>query len=111
VAFASRTPIKSFAFALAFGATIVAMPGAAADDGVQRGRQLAQARCASCHMIAPQHREELADAPPFDVIARKANFDSNQLINLLTSPHHKMNFALSPSEAADIAAYMHTLAR
>jgi hypothetical protein len=62
-------------------------------------------------MIAPQQREELAAAPPFEVIARKANFDSDQLINLLTSPHHKMNFALRPGEAADIAAYMRTLAR
>jgi hypothetical protein len=62
-------------------------------------------------MIAPHQQEVLADAPPFEVIARKASFDSDQLINLLTSPHHKMNFALSPGEAAEIAAYMRTLAR
>jgi hypothetical protein len=90
--------------ALAFDATIVAMPGATADDAVQRGGQLARIQCASCHMIAPHQREELADAPPFEIIARKASFDSDQLINLLAftlnvpRPRHNPQHTKAASE-------------
>jgi mono/diheme cytochrome c family protein len=97
--------------ALAFVATIVIGPQAFAADSARQGEQLARQRCAPCHIVAPHAREESADAPPFEVIARKAGFDTDQLINLLTGPHRKMNFALTPDEAAEIAAYMRTLAR
>jgi hypothetical protein len=91
--------------------TIVLNVHAFAADNARLGQQLARERCAPCHIVAPHAREESADAPPFDVIARKAGFDTDRLMNLLTSPHPKMNFALTPNEAAEIAAYMRTLGR
>jgi mono/diheme cytochrome c family protein len=43
-------------------------PALAAD--ADNGKRLAEARCVTCHMVAPSPRREVADAPPFDVLAR-----------------------------------------
>ncbi len=42
-------------------------PALAAD--ADNGKRLAEASCVTCHMVAPSPRREVADAPPFDVIA------------------------------------------
>jgi mono/diheme cytochrome c family protein len=81
--------------------------GAEADAG----RRLAQLRCAACHIVAPNQRQELADAPPFEVIGRKFGFDTDMLILGLMGPHAKMNFSLTRPEAIDLAAYIRTLGR
>jgi mono/diheme cytochrome c family protein len=82
---------------------------AAADADV--GRSIAQQRCAPCHIIAPGQPNEFAQAPPFDAIGRKARFDTDMLAYLLLEPHPKMNFVPTQREAADVAAYIQTLAR
>ena len=63
------------------------------------------------HIVAPHQRQEIADAPPFEVIGRKFGFDSDMLVFNLMGPHAKMNFSLRRSDAQDIAAYISTLAR
>jgi len=81
----------------------------AADAG--RGQRLAVGHCASCHSVAPPGRGEVADAPPFEVIARKYRFDADMIAHAIAGPHPKMNFSPQAEEAADIAAYIAALRR
>jgi mono/diheme cytochrome c family protein len=77
----------------------------------QQGRRLAQIRCAVCHIVEPNQRDEIADAPPFMIIGGKFGFDPDALVIALVGPHAKMNFSLRRPEAEDVAAYIGTLAR
>ncbi|MGP0091648.1 MAG: c-type cytochrome [Xanthobacteraceae bacterium] len=95
--------------ATALTANLVMAQALAAD--ADRGRQLAQQRCAGCHVVAPNQRNEVAEAPPFDTIARKLGFGGDALAFALMGPHPKMNFSPTRREADDIAAYMRTLAK
>ncbi len=96
-----------FLIALAMAGAATAQAARAAD--VRRGEQLAQNHCASCHIVAPHARNEVADAPPFEVIGGKYGFNAGMIANAITGPHRKMNFVPDPEEAADIAAYIATL--
>jgi mono/diheme cytochrome c family protein len=77
----------------------------------KEGQRLAQARCAPCHIVVPHQREELARSPPFDAIARKAEFNAGMLAYLILAPHPGMNMTLTRWEADDIAAYIVTLGK
>ena len=68
-------------------------PALAAD--ADNGKRLAEARCVTCHMVAPSPRREVADAPPFDVIARKYQVQPETLAFAILDPHPRMNVALS----------------
>ena len=87
----------------------VTLPALAAD--ADNGKRLALARCTGCHIIAPNHREEVADSPPFETIGRKFGFNSELLVTTILAPHPKMNLMLKRSEADDIAAYIGSLAK
>ena len=102
-----RLLVHSSVVLLALAAAVAAAPARAAD--ARRGERLAQTHCAACHIVAPHAREEVADAPPFEVIARKYGFDAGAITTAIAGPHAKMNFMPDPAEAADIAAYMATL--
>jgi len=85
--------------------------GAEAADA-ENGARIAQSRCAACHVVVvPGSQRIVADAPPFETIARAFDFNSDRLVFRLLEPHPKMNFALTRPEADDVAAYMGTLAR
>jgi len=77
----------------------------------ESGKRLAQACCASCHAIEPNQGRQVADAPPFDLIASR--FGNNPEITAfsLLDPHPRMNMTLTRREAQDIAAYISTLAK
>jgi len=77
----------------------------------EAGRRLAQMQCAPCHIVMRSQRQEVADAPPFEVIGRKFGFNSDALVVNLMGPHAKMNFSLRRSDAENIAAYISSLAR
>ncbi len=77
---------------------------------VQTGRRLAESRCAPCHTVGPWRRDELADAPPFEVLARKFP-DSASLVAALRGPHRKMNFRPTQAESENLAEYIRSLAR
>jgi mono/diheme cytochrome c family protein len=77
----------------------------------ENGKRLAQARCASCHAIEPNPARQVADAPPFDVIARRFGDNPEILAFSLLDPHPRMNMTLTRREAQDIAAYISTLAK
>jgi cytochrome c len=81
----------------------------AADPG--RGKDIAEHQCAACHQVAPHSRNELADAPPFELIGRKNGFDAAALAFALLEPHPKMNFSPNQRDAEDVAAYISTLSK
>lgn len=86
--------------------TVTALAG-----DVERGKRIAEDRCAACHIVGRGLRGIVADSPPFEVIGRKYGFAEDNLIPALVGPHAKMNFAVRGREADDLAAYIATLAR
>ncbi len=75
------------------------------------GRRLAQSTCVACHIVERNQHNEVADAPPFAVIGRKFEFNSDSLVVALMGPHAKMNFSLTRRDADNIAAFIVTLKR
>jgi len=87
----------------------VASAALAAD--ADNGRRLAAMRCVACHIVAPDQRRDVTDAPPFEVIARKFATSPETLAFSLLDPHPRMNVMLTRREAQDIAAYINTLVK
>jgi mono/diheme cytochrome c family protein len=95
---------------LAIGAFLDSGALQAAD--IAHGETLARRWCATCHVVAPNQQRTTGEAPPFATVGRKPDFDVNRLTFFLLDPHPKMpNMSLTRTEAADIAAYIATLAR
>ncbi len=84
-------------------------PALAAD--VEKGKRIAQGRCAPCHTIVSMQRQELSNSLPFDQIAKRNDLDPAMLAFLILSPHPRMNVTLSRDEADDLAAYIISLRR
>lgn len=97
----------------AFLAAIAAFGSEAARAAdVERGETLARRWCATCHVVGTDQQRPTGEAPPFAVVAKRPDFDVNRLAFFLLDPHPKMpNMSLTRSEAADLAAYIATLAR
>ena len=98
-------------FAICCIACLPLLASGAFAGGADAGKRLAQLRCAACHIVAPNARNELADAPPFEVIARKFAGNPDLLVANLMGPHAKMNFGLPRTEAIDVAEYIRSLGR
>jgi mono/diheme cytochrome c family protein len=76
------------------------------------GERLARRWCSSCHVVAANQRQATGEAPPFATIASKPDFDAAKIALFLLDPHPKMpDMGLSRAEAADLAAYISTLAK
>jgi mono/diheme cytochrome c family protein len=90
---------------------VILLPSTALADDIARGRLLAQQRCAPCHAVAPHQRNEVADSPPFEVIARKYGFDEGAIAGAILAPHPRMNWTFTPRQAKEIAAYIGSLPR
>jgi len=85
-------------------------PVAAAD--AHNGEQLARRWCEPCHVVASDQREVTGEAPPFASIASRPGFEAARIAMFLLDPHPKMpDMSLTRIEAADLAAYIATLAR
>jgi mono/diheme cytochrome c family protein len=91
--------------------TLAGTPGFAAD--ARNGEQLARRWCVACHVVASsQHRSSTDQAPPFATIASRPGFNTGKLALFLLDPHPKMpDMGLARTQAADLAAYIQTLAR
>ena len=88
------------------------LPGAAAlAADADNGKRLAEMRCATCHIVSPDQRREISNAPPFDVIGRKFASSPETLAFAILDPHPRMSVTLTRPEALDIAAYISSLAR
>jgi mono/diheme cytochrome c family protein len=92
-------------------ASLPVMASAALGADAEAGKRLAQQQCAVCHIVEPNQRDEVGEAPSFDVIGRKFGADSDLLMFDLMGPHAKMNFALRRREAADVAEYIQSLVK
>ena len=84
---------SSLVLAVILGVT----PAFAADP--DNGERLAQARCVPCHIVEPDQPSQVADAPPFEVIARKVGRNRDTLAFSLLEPHPRMNLTLTRREA------------
>jgi mono/diheme cytochrome c family protein len=93
---------------LLLSAIFTATAAFAAD--ADNGRRLATARCVSCHGH-PGQSHDVAQATPFEVIARKFTPTPQALAFWILDPHPRMNLTLTRREAEDIAAYINTLAK
>ena len=91
---------------------LAAICGAAAAQAgeLEAGQQLAQSRCAPCHVVGPWRGDVFAVAPPFEAIARKFPGGTADLIDAISGPHPRMNFRPTESEARVIAVYIRSLA-
>ena len=97
------------AAAAMFAATVLASPAMASD--ADNGLKISKRWCASCHVVAPDQKQAVADVPTYAEIARKTT-DYKALILFLTKPppHGQMpDMALSQPEIADIVTYISTL--
>jgi cytochrome c len=101
--------LRQLPFFLVFSAIGAGSTAIAAD--ADNGKRLAEARCVTCHNVGLVQRREVADAPPFETIARKFAFSPELLAFAMLEPHPRMNVALTRREAQDIAAYINTLAK
>jgi mono/diheme cytochrome c family protein len=106
-----RQRLNRFACCSALALTLVPVPGEAAD--ADNGSRLAHRWCEACHVVsATQRRASTDQAPPFATIARRRGFDAAKIALFLLDPHPKMpDMSLTRAEAADLAAYIASLAR
>jgi mono/diheme cytochrome c family protein len=88
------------------GVTSLASSALAADAA--NGQRLARQRCAPCHVVVPEQRQEVANSPPFTEIALKFA-DADIIVGAILDRHSRMNVTVSRAEAADLAAYIQTL--
>jgi hypothetical protein len=68
------------------------------------GKCLTELRCSPCHIVMPHQREEVADSPPLETIARKFGFNADMLALSMRDPHPRMNITVTGREAEDLAA-------
>jgi mono/diheme cytochrome c family protein len=92
---------------VAFAAILIAQSAMAAD--ADNGKRVAQQRCSTCHIVEPDQRQEVADSPPFETIARKFGNQPELIAFAILQPHPRMNLSFTRREAEDIAAYISTL--
>ena len=78
----------------------------------EHGEALAKRWCASCHIVAPDQTRGADSVPTFASIARRPDFSAEKTAKFLMDPHPKMpDMQLGRSEAADLGAYIASLAR
>jgi mono/diheme cytochrome c family protein len=92
-------------------ASLPVMASTALGADAEAGKRLAQQECAVCHVVESNQRNEIGEAPPFEIIARKFGADADTLLFDLMGPHAKMNFSLRRREAADVAEYIRSFAK
>lgn len=97
-------PLLAAILAVAASAATVAQ----AADAVE-GARLSRQWCADCHVVGAAQGHAMSDAPSFQSIAQRPDFDAKVISYYLLSPHPPMpNLTLSRHEADDLAAYIAT---
>jgi mono/diheme cytochrome c family protein len=87
-------------------------PASAFASDAAAGKDLANKWCSACHLVAAGQERAPTVAPPFATIAKKSGSDLEQLAKSMLAPHPQMpGRELSRDQAADIAAYIATLAK
>ena len=80
-----------------------------ADPDADRGLDLAQRWCSSCHVIGPSF--DGGDAgPSFESVAKRPGQSTNNLRNWLAEPHEPMpDFQLTADQYEDLVAHIMSL--
>jgi mono/diheme cytochrome c family protein len=93
-----------------FLALFAAPSVAAAAGDPQRGRELAEQWCSSCHLVSAEQQTASTDAPPFETIADRSPDEFSWLEAFLADPHPPMpQLSLSRDEIRDLVAYIASL--
>lgn len=81
-----------------------------AEASAERGREIAERWCASCHLTAPDQTRALADVPTFMSIAGRSDGDLGWLEAFLFEPHPPMpDMRLSRRDIQDLVDYFKDL--
>lgn len=81
---------------------------------VERGRALAEARCAACHAVTANVSSPNPESPGFEDIANRKSLTSATLRQYLRDAHNypeAMQFKLDRGQVRDLSAYVVTLKR
>ncbi|MEO8115565.1 MAG: c-type cytochrome [Phenylobacterium sp.] len=87
-------------------------PDVAFDPAVLRGRDFVSHRCRGCHAVNPSGASTYAAAPPFRTLGQVHTPETLRLTvaDISRAGHHGMpQTIITPSEAADIMAFMRAL--
>jgi mono/diheme cytochrome c family protein len=100
------------ALAVALALSAAASNAAAAPADPAQGEKLAKRWCAACHVVSAAQTQGADNVPAFASIARMPGFSAEKIAQFLMDPHPKMpDMQLSRDEAADLGAYIASLAR
>ena len=73
----------------------------------EKGSDLAQRWCVSCHVVSKNQTKGLDGVPSFAFIAQRPDLNVDKLAFFLLDPHPVMpNMTLSRDNARDLAAYI-----
>ena len=101
------------AAASAVVATVMATsPAAAADTPRERGRSIAEAKCARCHAIGTKGESPVAPAPPFRVLHQRYPIENlaEALAEGIVVGHPMMpEFRFDPPEIDALLTYIESL--
>ena len=81
---------------------------------IERGRAVAEARCAACHAVNASASSPNPESPGFEDIANRKGLTSATLRQYLRNAHSypdAMQFKLDRRQARDLSAYIVTLKR
>jgi len=100
------------ASAVAFALSSPGSTTSAAPADPAQGEKLAKRWCAACHVVSADQTQGADNVPAFASIARMPGFNAETIAQFLMDPHPKMpDMQLSRDEAADLGAYIASLAR
>jgi cytochrome c len=108
----SRLPALVLGLLAATGAPVWAGAGPGLTPSINRGAQVAQARCASCHGVALETASPSPDAPLFRVLSRlySAQDLERKLFNISQNGHFEMPaVSIREDEIEDVSAYIASL--
>ena len=75
----------------------------------ERGADLAERCCASCHVVSKKQTKGIDGVPSFASVAQRPDLNVDKLRVFLLDPHPVMpNMTLSRDDARDLAAYIAT---
>ncbi len=109
---AARLAIPLAAGALALAAAAASGQPTPISGAIERGAQVAQARCAVCHAVAMEARSPNRDAPLFRVLSRlySAKDITARMADIAEYGHFEMPpLEIREDEIEDVAAYIQSL--
>jgi len=91
----------------------VLVPGLAAAQDAEQGREIARRWCVSCHVVDRSARQAPANGlPTFPAIANRADLTADRLRAAINPQHSRMpDLALSKRQQDDLIAYIFSLRR